>query len=612
MQLKTLKNSKLCHLAWCLVLALMVLAPLPSYAYDFENRYGVYDVTNQNNTVNSETFSVCSIDSRVVPPPGSSVQYTAENRIQFGLVKRIVLCVKESVLYATYQMLAPISQIFASLVAIMMTFAVMIWGMQAVAGRRMAATRETFVLAIKIGIVIMFSASFAAEYFDPEGDDGGLFGLILSSMEEMVAIVLSYTDFSRSFSLACAATQTTPQANDPLFVLTVWDKLDCMIETLIGGVFSPLSLSAGIIGFLVAALLSNVIGFFIATLGFVVILQLLMVIIWAVYVFISAFIGLGLMILIFPMVIPTILFAYTKPYFDKWLKITMGLILQPIFMFVYLAMLMAAVDVLIFDGPQSVFRTITGTAYDARVSPLAQNRVPIGQWFNGDNSLPAERRFAVYEEKTKAEYGINVDYRGVPNDCTQDACEAQFSLNKRDTGLLGVVGEETRSGINRYQSNLYDILGNRSIFKGGIPLRVVDWDHLFLASNAHLPDAQWDDLRFAYQAYDACRTNPLRPPFSMMNGVTVECTLSSDPMLYYDRRFLPYMINILASMAMAVLTLFMFMILQRALPYIGIGISGETLSIPGLGVGKLAAPGTGFFNRVQSRITSTWAGRPAP
>ena len=610
LRLKT-KNNVRFFLHHCLLaIAVLLLLPTESHAYNFANRYGVYDVTNIDNTVNRTNGRVCAIDASVVDV---APQY--DNRLRFGLVKRTVLCVKEYVTYATYSILGPISNFFARLVAIMTTLAVVIWGVQAMAGRRMAATRETFVLAIKIGLVIMFTANFAADFFDPQGTRGGLFGMVLTAMEEMIAIVLSYTQISASFTATCPATQTMPAYSSPLYVLSVWDTLDCMIETLIGGIFSPINLAAGIIGFIVASLLSGTIGFFIATIGIIIIGQLIMAVIRSVYIFISAYIALGLMILISPMVIPTILFNYTKPYFDKWLKITIGLVLQPVFMFVYLAMLLAAVDVVIFDGSRSVFRSITVTAYDRHLSPAVytNNRaeyMTIGEWLRSPPAPAGRTNFGIYQTISESEYAVNLNYKEIPTGCITERCENAASLNSRDSGLLGVVGEETNSNINRYQSNLSQILGDK-IFKGGIPLSVINWDYLVLSANAYLSDEDWERMNYAHQAYSLCRANPTSQ-LSLRNGLEVDCALNPDIRNYYGDYYLPYIIGVIASMAMALLTLFMFMVLLNALPYIGIGISGETLSVPGLGVGRLAMPGGNLFNNMQKRIASSFSGRQTP
>jgi hypothetical protein len=57
--------------------------------------------------------------------------------------------------------------------------------------------------------------------------------------------------------------------------------------------------------------------------------------------------------------IPLILFRATKAYFEKWLKMMIGVILQPIFLFTYMTIFLIALDVSLFTGPFSVYRSIT-------------------------------------------------------------------------------------------------------------------------------------------------------------------------------------------------------------------------------------------------------------
>ncbi|MCE2926868.1 MAG: type IV secretion system protein [Rickettsiales bacterium] len=588
-----------------IVAFIIAMLPVTSHAYNFENRYGVYDVTNPANTLNNANFRVCAINNAV-----QDVAPTYQNRKQFGIIKRTVLCVKEAVLYATYKVLSPFSNFFARLIAIMCTLAVVAWGLQAMAGRRMVSTRDAFVLAIKIGLVIMFTSNFAASFFDPEGDDGGLFGLLLDSMEQFIGIVIGYADVSPSFSLSCYATQNAPSPNSPLYILTVWDKLDCMVETLIGGIFSPITLTTGIVGFLIAALISSAFGFFIGIMGFMLIAMVLVAIARSVYIFISAFIAFALMVLISPMVIPTILFPYTKPYFDKWLKVTLGLVLQPIFMFVYLAMLLAVFDVLVFDGPKSLYRSITGSAYNAHVSPSRYGTPEyrtIGQWLISPPPVAGRASYGVYQPALKSEYGANLNYNTVLDKCDETACEVEPTINKRDIGVLGTIGEEMRDRVTDYQVDLYTLLNRKNIFKTGIPVMNVNWDYLMISSNLNAPVGTWNNLIDSFTAYDFCRRD--KKFVGTVNGTSVDCKINPDPLEYEEKYFWPYIIGIATSLVMGIVTMFIFMMMLRSLPYIGIGISGETLSIPKLGIDKLAMPGSNSFESFQNKLANSVFGR---
>ncbi|MDX2113543.1 MAG: hypothetical protein SFW63_07425 [Alphaproteobacteria bacterium] len=592
------------------MLALIVLAPLPAHAYDFENRYGVYNVADPKNTL--QMNRVCAINTAINDVPatiGAPAQY--QNREQFGFVKRMVLCVKESILYATYQVLAPISEFFAQTIAIACTLAVAIWGLQATAGRRNVSTRDAAILGIKIGLVIMFTSNFAAPFFDPDNDKGGLFGMILTSMEQFIAIILRYTDNSPTFIAVCPNLVSAADPESTVYILTVWEKVDCMIETLIGGIFSPFNITLGIMGFLTAALLSGVFGFFIAIFGILIIGMLLIAIAQSVYIFISSFLAFALMVLFSPFIIPTILFAYTKPYFDKWLRVTIGLILQPIFMFVYLTMMLAAYDVLIYDGDRSVFRAIAGSAYKAHIDPSnygSNNYMTMGQWLASPNSPAGSGRVPLgnYQPLNKNETGFTIDYAGTRPVCLDEACETERKINKRDSGVLGTIGEEINDRAVSRQNDLYDIMSSARIFRTSVHVWGINWDYLLI--NSKLYDADYMQVMMAWSIYNLCLQDPTFNG-SMGTMFTVNCGVDPDPQKYKEKYYWPYIIGIISSMMMAVVTMFLFMVLLRALPFIGIGISGETLAVPGLGTGRLAMPGSNSFQNFQSRIANSFTGR---
>jgi hypothetical protein len=578
------KNSRIAVLL--LVLAVLLsgmVAPTAARAYDFNNQYGVYDVTNPANTINPATRRVCAIDAAVVDVPPAF-----ENRKKFGLTKRIVLCIKESILAAVKNTLVPFANFFSKLIAVMCVLAVIIWSFLAIAGRRSAHTREVFTLAVKIGLVLMFTANFGSAFFDPDDEHGGFYGLIMDAMEELLGVIVGYAMFSPSFAENCPALATVVPSSSPLYVFRIWDIMDCSIEMLVGGIFSPLTLSSGLVGFLVAALVSNPLGLFIGLLGFGIIIMLLFAIARAVYIFITGYIAFALMVLVSPMFIPLILFKGTIAYFEKWLKVTIGFLLQPIFTFAYLAMLLAAYDVVVVDGPKSLFRSITGSDYEYAMS------IGIGQWVLQSGSLLP---------KDRAEVAVNLNYNKIRNACAAEGgntgvgnCDINDpQIKKRDTGVLGTIGEEVVDNVGKFQRDIYDVLGNQNIFKTGVPVTGIEWDYVLMVSKFNDPDL--DEFMQAFFMFDVCRDNP-----GMQIPDFLDCFASQDPMNYEGKYYYPYIIGIALSAFMAVVVVFIFMSMLQYLPFIGSGISGEVLSMPQFGAGGLAMPGTGMMNRFQKNI----------
>lgn len=568
-----------------------MLAPGESSAavYNFTAHYGAtYNISKTNNVLNPTNGHVCAINDNSVDA------YPIGNRKTYGFTKRIVVCVKETILLAVSQNLGKISDYFAKTVAVMCVLAVMIWAVQMLAGMRPAPTREVFILGIKIGLVIMFTSNFASSFFDPGNGKGGLFGMMLNAMEDMLKIVISYTTMKLSFSGTCYP-MTLPKApiTSPIYVLSVWDTIDCMLDTLMGGIFSPLTLTEGIIGFIIGAFFSSVLGFFVAILGFILIAMLLIAVARAVYIFISSYIAFAFMVLVSPMFIPLVLFKSTKAYFEKWLRVTIGFILQPIFVFAYLSMLVATYDVLVFSDQTtiSLYRAIAGYTLGGD-TPLSIGKLVSynGGFTSGDKII--------------GQTAFNLNYKQILSSCNDKACETGNTMSKKDSGTLGTIGQEVTKNVGLWQQDVYGALGDSNIFRTGIPVKnVVDWESLLINSYRVIkngkPEAkepEYSNIIDAWNPYKVCLDNP------GLITVDYNCQTNPDPLNYKGKYLNPYMIKILLSLIMAVISAFIFMSMLQYLPFIGSGISGESLSMPTFGAKGLAPPGSDMLGGIQKKI----------
>jgi hypothetical protein len=549
---KIQKNSRALVIVALLTWITGLLLPLQAFAYTFTDPIII------------SGDEVCTIDS------------STDNRREFGFTKRIVICVKETIITAVYDNLLEISEFFASTIAICCTFAILMWGVQMVGGTATAPGRDAMVLGLKIGGVILFTANFGESVFDPSGTQGGLFGLLLDAMEGMLGLVVTYVDISPS--VECEYWPMDP--GSPFFdsSLAIWDAVDCSIDSLMGGIFTPISISAGLIGFLVAAFFSSAAGFFIAILGVVLIVMLLLSIARAVYIFITGYMAFALMVLVSPIFITLLLFNGTKAYFEKWLKLTIGFMLQPVFIFAYLIMLLAAFDTIVYTGERSLYRAIAGNLID---DPAYFRGV--GQWAND---------YGVYVGASTGDFGVQSDY---DSRCSEDVntptCSGSTYLKKTEAGPRGPVGEIVNEGVGERQTEIYRSL---KAIKIDVPIQTIDWDWMLIISKYDDPPAQMEALnaQIAYQS-----ANHGAPP------------PANDPLNYVQGYYLPYIINIMISGLMAVVTGYIFMTMLKYLPFIGSGISGETLSMPTFGVGKFAPPGQGAMTGLQDKLAKSFEQR---
>jgi TrbL/VirB6 plasmid conjugal transfer protein len=470
-----------------------------------------------------------------------------------GLTHRIVQCVQNTILASVYRLLSGLFTHFYAALGACMTLAVAIWGILVMTGRQALPVRQGMVLAVKlICLAALFGGSGYNFLF--------FYGAALDMMSGLLGAVTGYVSFSSS--LSCGLNPPS----DPTFL--VWDYVDCTINTLVGGIFANSNVSLGVGGFLLAALLSGGSGIFVALLGFLVVIQLLFAIIRAVYIYILAYVAFSLMALVAPLFLPMILFQSTRGYFEKWLKLSIGFILQPIFIFVYLTMLLAAFDTVVYTGSGSLFNVLTHNAYGNSCTPPA-SCTPIGGWLEANGAYKPEMRGTM-------SVNLNVAYSKGDENCTPQAGCSSNPLTEQTAGLENNLAEVKTStgnwtnalalGSNYMQSSIY---------------KALNIDDYFFHVNMPVPTIDWYSLASA-------------------NGYTVDDT---DPTTLQ-----PYLLPLFTALIMAVATSYIFMQLLEKLPFIGSGIMniGSFISggsgMSGFGFGGLAPPGAGFIDNIQKKV----------
>lgn len=489
-----------------------LLGMSPARAYDFI----------PPDVYNPVTGHVCPISSANDGPEGSP-QYL-DNLKTYGIAERMVICVKESILHATYRILGPFSNYLSKTIAAAFSLALALWGMLLATGKNTAPMRDMALTFIKVGAVIMFTANFY-----------GLYPRILDAMEYMLGVLTDYVLFSTSLSCTTGSVS----------YLLVWERVDCALEALIGGVLNPKTLLGGMAGFLLVSLFSGTAGLFIGAMGFMMIIQLLMAIARSVYIFITSYIAFSLMILISPLFVPLILFRVTKAFFEKWLRITIGFVLQPIFLIAYLVMLLAAFDTVVFSGSTSLYRTVAG---DAAADPDFR----LGNWMFDNGG---------YGSKSNAQYDFDLNPRK-----TRQELGIPETVN---TGVLDTMGKYVvtpQTWNDKLES------GELKFFTVDIPSETFDWVRMARKSNA------------------AC--SGMDPP--------AWCYSNSAPDL--DDEVTAYIVRLFMAFLMTLVTSYIFMSMLNFLPYIGSGISGEALTMPVFGSGRFDLPGSKFMNGLQDKL----------
>lgn len=277
---------------------------------------------NETPAVGTETPPV------VAPPPADVCPGT-------GVSSRVVKCVRSAVLQTTTGFINAFYDYLRYAIYAAITLCMTLFGVKLVAGLIEQPPRDTFILLLKIGSVLYFTADFPDIYAQLIGVSQGLMDIVSENIHV-------------SNALACGRT-----------VADVWERLDCSLDRLMGLAPGKL-LITGIVSMLTGVILSGPWGIVVFLLGLIIIFTLVFSITNSVWIYLNAFTALAILAMISPLIIPLVLFANTKQMFDKWVKMIIGYTLQPVFLVAYLALMITAFDTVLFRGQNSVYFSIAG------------------------------------------------------------------------------------------------------------------------------------------------------------------------------------------------------------------------------------------------------------
>jgi len=547
----------------------------------------------------------------------------------YGLVTRLVICIQENVLYAVQTNLAAfMGYIWASICALI-TLAIALWGLAMATGRKGAPTRELAVLIMKIGIISVLMGGSAFNF-------PSIFQSLLDGMGEMLGMVVNYSHYSNlMYCPKLPSYGVTPN------YYYAWMQVDCMLNTLLGFVYSGGTLAIGFIGFLIACFLSGSVGFFIGTIGLIMILQIVITICRAVYVYLAAIIGLAAVAMVAPIFIPLILFKSTKPYFDKWLKNVIGFILQPIFLFIFLTMMLSAFDEIMFDtsNQYSLYSVIAisntpglGPDLQAHWGHIDQGTLTgyaPGTWegFIGGRLLYAQQTYGpsppppppvlppppctsayclisndntglVYHQVTLGSGGVNIDPAqamktitrdlNVPTDTGDMAAGTIHQYYMPDPDPAALPGSQTllQNDITNTQMSFAGIGGQMNKVNGIVASKTVtgiNWYGLACLNSS-------TSNNWAYSSTQPAKNPPADPHDG---GACLSALSDGTHTLARDTDLTLYLIQLFMSLLMALVTAYIFTTMLGYLPFIGQGLID--INMPILGSGATSMPGGNMF-----------------
>ncbi|MBN66709.1 MAG: hypothetical protein CMM94_03975 [Rickettsiales bacterium] len=265
------------------------------------------------------------------------------------LIERIVNCVHSTVDMVVERYFDTLYVYLENSIKAAITFAVILYGVLLAAGAVENVGRDTFIFGLKIAFVI---------------------GLIDQTpwIYEQVSDMLNGLTYLVADYAELPVNARCPDATN------LWQRLDCIMGFTVGtgmDMSGLQSLGKGLVNFMFSSAGAGMLGFFIFIIGFYVIFTLIFAVARVIQTYLAALVGIGFMMAFAPLFIPMILFKFTKEIFDKWARIIIAFILQPVILFAYLALMIMAFDMMLFTGENSYLRTIAGN--DAKSSSFDLN-----------------------------------------------------------------------------------------------------------------------------------------------------------------------------------------------------------------------------------------------
>ncbi len=288
------------------------------------------------------------------------IDVCAPGFMPWAYTSKIVYCIEGMVVVATNSMVVAISNYMRQTVGAMMVISVIVFGMRIMSGERDLVRKGVF-FTLRLGLVWLYSYAL-----------GGLTGTIFDILDGAVASV------SGGYS--------------------PWYQIDTFLGRIIGFGMN-LSIDQGLLGIVGAAVFSGIGGGMMAMIGGWAILKLLLFIYRVMFIYLTALVGVGFLIVISPLIIPTAIFFYTERYFKRWLDMLIATMLVPVLLFATLSMFVNGFSIMIED----IFAIMGSNPANTNLSSFQKSNVPAAAWL-----MPSDPQLATNLENVTRNFGKNV------------------------------------------------------------------------------------------------------------------------------------------------------------------------------------------------------------
>lgn len=273
-------------------------------------------------------------------PIGAEILCPSED----GFTFLIVTCMQTAIEEATYRLLAEFTDIMWGPIGALITLQISLFGVHAVMGSS-EINKRFYAMILKIGCVLLFADNL-----------GGFAPTVFDIMEEAQRIVIENIGYTGNMECEAEAAAVGLFFND-----AIWIKMDCLLDKLFQ-FQQPLALYNAIFALISSALFSGSVGVMVFFMGITMLLNVLGYVFYAVYVFVVAYMYVGFLIVISPLLIPMLLIGVSAAMYERWLFNVIAGIAIPVFVFAYLTITLPVLDHAIF-GAQGSLEEVLGDDY---------------------------------------------------------------------------------------------------------------------------------------------------------------------------------------------------------------------------------------------------------
>ena len=262
-----------------------------------------------------------------------------------GVVERVVNCIEQEVLNVGRQFIGIIYTPLSNTITVVLILGVIFYGVALLMGMVEKVARDTFVVVLKIAFILFITQNML-----------WVLNAAIGAFRDLMTLVVQWS----TITLTIGGTMRCP----PAIFGTVWSRIDCLLGTLIGfqGT-NGIDMSDSLVAFFFYHFMSGATGIIIGIIGLWLIFAFVMGLLKATATYILAFMALVMMMVVGILFVPLLMFKVTYDMFKRWARICIAMILQPLILFAFLNVVLAAFDAMLFASNDSVMRTFAGPGF---------------------------------------------------------------------------------------------------------------------------------------------------------------------------------------------------------------------------------------------------------